>query len=66
MFWHGPERDDNLVVCRLGVYDPGVRSVRTGIDGVGVSAVSSGKSLQWGTASGHLTYRWHRHSRVLC
>ena len=48
MFRHGTERDGKSGGVPSRSYDPGVRSVRTGIDGVGVSAVGSGESpLMW-------------------
>ena len=48
MFQHGTERDSESGGVPSRSYDLGVRSVRTGIDGVGVSAVSSEESpLMW-------------------
>ena len=48
MSQHRRERDYNSGGVLSRSYDPGVRFVRTGIDGVGVSAVGSGESpLMW-------------------
>ena len=48
MFWHRTERDGKSGGVPSRSYKPGVRSVRTGINGVGVSAVGSGESpLMW-------------------
>ena len=48
MFWHGTERDGKSGGVPSKSYDPGVRSVRMGIDGVGVSAIGLGESpLMW-------------------
>ena len=48
MFRHGLERDGKSDGVPSRSYDPRVRSVRTGIDGVGVSAVGLGESpLMW-------------------
>ena len=44
MFRHGTERDGKSGGVPSRSYDPGVRSVRTGIDGVEVRAVGSGES----------------------
>ena len=45
---HGTERDGKSSGVLSRSYDPRVRSVRTGIDGVGVSAIGSGESpLMW-------------------
>ena len=44
MFQHGTERDSKSGGVPSRSYDPGVQSVKTGIDGVGVSAVGSGES----------------------
>ena len=48
MFWHETKKDGKSGDVPSKSYDPGVGSVRTGIDGVGVSAVSLGESpLMW-------------------
>ena len=48
MFWHGVERDSKSSGVPSRSYDPRVRSMRMGIDGVGVSAVGLGGSpLMW-------------------
>ena len=48
MFQHGTKRDGKSGGVPSRSYDPGVRSVRTGINGVGVSAVGLGESpLMW-------------------
>ena len=48
MFWHRPKRDGESGGVPSRSYDPRVRSMRTGIDAVGVSAVGLGESpLMW-------------------
>ena len=48
MSQHGTERDSESSGVASRSYDLRVRSVRTGIDGVGVSGVGSGESpLMW-------------------
>ena len=48
MFRHKIERDSKSGGVPSRSYDPGVRSVRMGIDDVGVSAVCLGESpLMW-------------------
>ena len=59
------EGNSTVVVCRLGVEDSNVLLAKTGIDGVGVSAVGTGKAFR-GTALGHLIYRVHWYSQVPC
>ena len=48
MFWHGPERDGKSDGVPSRSYDPGVRSMRIRIDGVGASAVSLGEYILGG------------------
>ena len=48
MFRHGIKRAGRSGGVPSRSYDPGVRSVRMGLDGVGVSAINSGESpLMW-------------------
>ena len=48
MSQQGTERDGKSGGVLSMSYDPGVQSVRTGINGVGVSAIGSGESpLMW-------------------
>ena len=54
-----------LVVCNLGHDDSEVLPMRTGSDGVGVSAVGMGESI-FDTALSCLAHRLHWHSWVPC
>ena len=53
------------MVYHLGAEDSEVLPVRTGINGVGASAVGTGESL-CGTAPGRLVYGLHQHLQVPC